>query len=267
LRLSQTGDDTCLVKQTGERPLKETTPSGLIALHDAGYREIRARLGAGTVLDIGCGVGDESVRLAGPERRVVGVDYDLETAGLARDQGIGAVCGDGAVLPFMTGSIDAVSSSHIIEHFVDPSGHVAEMARVVTDDGAAYILTPNEPADFENPYHVHLFTPDTLRRMLEEHFEDVTVVGLDGNDEVRADFARRRRTGRMILALDVFNLRRRLPRSWFIALHSAGRRVIYPLLRRFSGPEKVIGESAFAVTDRIDDDTLVLFAVARRPRR
>jgi hypothetical protein len=38
-------------------------------------------------------------------------------------------------------------------------------------------------------------------------------------------------------------------------------------LRRFSGPEKVIGESAFAVTDRIDDDTLVLFAVARRPRR
>lgn len=255
------------MKQTGERPLKETTPSGLIALHDAGYREIRDRLGPGAVLDIGCGVGDESVRLSAPGRSVVGLDYDLETASLARGQGIGAVCGDGAVLPFMTGSFDAVSSSHIIEHFVDPSGHVAEMARVVADDGTAYILTPNEPADFENPYHVHLFTPETLRDMLERHFEDVTVVGLDGNDEVRADFARRRRTGRRILALDVFNLRRRLPRSWFVALHSAGRRIVYPLLRRLSGPEKVIGEGAFAVTDRIDQDTLVLFAIARRPRR
>jgi hypothetical protein len=137
----------------------------------------------------------------------------------------------------------------------------------VADDGAAFILTPNEPADFENPFHVHLFTPETLRQMLARHFDEVTVVGLDGNDEVRADFARRRRTGRMILALDVFNLRRRLPRSWFVALHSAGRRVIYPLLRRFSGPEKVIGEEAFAVTERIDEDTLVLFAIARRPRR
>lgn len=261
------GDDTGTVKQTGERPLRDSTPASLVALHDAGYREIRGRLGTGTVLDIGCGVGDESVRLAGPGRTVLGLDYDRETAHLARGQGISAVCGDGAVLPFMTGSIRAIASSHIIEHFVDPSSHVAEMARVLSDDGAAYILTPNEPADFENPFHVHLFTPESLRDMLKRYFSDVTVTGLDGNEEVRADFARRRRTGKRILALDVFNLRRRLPRSWFIALHSAGRRVIYPLLTRFSGPEKVIGEDAFSVTDRIDQDTLVLFAVARRPRR
>lgn len=255
------------MKQTGERPLKDSTPSALIALHDAGYREIRDRLGKGTVLDIGCGVGDESIRLGGPGRTVLGVDYDLETATLARGQGVGAVCGDGSVLPFMTGSVDAVSSSHIIEHFVDPTGHVAEMARVTKDDGAVYILTPNEPADFENPFHVHLFTPGSLRSMLEEHFDDVTVSGLDGDETVRADFAKRRRMGRMILAIDFLKLRKRLPRKWFVAFHSLGRRVVYPILKRFSGPERIITQDAFSVTDRIDEDTLVLFAVARKPRR
>lgn len=255
------------MKQTGERPLKDSTPSALLALHDAGYREVRARLGAGFVLDIGCGVGDESIRLAGEGRSVLGVDYDLETAHLAQHQGVGAVCGDGSILPFKTGSVDAVCSSHIIEHFVDPTGHVAEMARVVKDDGAVYVLTPNEPADFENPYHVHLFQPEQLHDMLSNYFADVEVHGLDGDELVRQDFAKRRRTGKRILALDFLKLRHRLPRSWFVALHSVGRRVVYPLLAKISGPGEVIGEERFAVTNRIDKDTLVLFAVARAPRR
>lgn len=255
------------MKQTGERPLKDSTPSALLALHDAGYREVKQRLSRGFVLDIGCGVGDESIRLAGEGRTVLGVDYDLETAQMANRHGVGAVCSDGSVLPFKTGSVDAVCSSHIIEHFVDPSGHVAEMARVVKDDGAVYVLTPNEPADFENPYHVHLFTPDQLHAMLSRHFSDVEVHGLDGDEMVRQDFAKRRRTGKWILALDFLKLRHRLPRSWFVALHSLGRRVVYPLLARIQGPGEVIGEERFAVTDRIDTDTLVLFAVARSPRR
>jgi SAM-dependent methyltransferase len=255
------------MKQTGERPLKDSTPSALLALHDAGYREVKQRLTDGFVLDIGCGVGDESIRLAGPNRTVLGVDYDLETAHLAQHQGVGAVCGDGSVLPFKTGSVDAVCSSHIIEHFVDPSGHVAEMARVVKDDGAVYVLTPNEPADFENPYHVHLFQPEQLRSMLDTYFEDVVVHGLDGDETVRQDFAKRRRTGKRILALDFLKLRHRLPRSWFVALHSLGRRVVYPVLAKINGPSQVIGEDRFAVTSRIDTDTLVLFAVARSPRR
>ena len=45
-------------------------------------------------------------------------------------------------------------SSHIIEHFVAPEQHVAELARVATADGTAFVITPNRPADFENPFHV-----------------------------------------------------------------------------------------------------------------
>ncbi len=40
---------------------------------------------------------------------------------------------------------------------------MAELARVLTDDGVACFLTPNKPADFENPFHLHLFDRAELR--------------------------------------------------------------------------------------------------------
>ena len=48
-------------KLTGERPQQGVTPDSLLALHAAGYRAVIERLGAGTVLDVGCGQGFESV--------------------------------------------------------------------------------------------------------------------------------------------------------------------------------------------------------------
>jgi len=255
------------MKQTGERPIKGSTPAALVALHDAGYREIVERLEDGVVVDIGCGVGDETGRLTGPGRTVVGVDYSWEAARVATAHGVRSTCADGALLPLRGASSQVVCSSHIIEHFVDPTGHVVEMARITSDDGVALVITPNAPADFENPFHVHLFTAESLRDMLSRHFSDVEVFGLDGDAEVRADFAARRRTGARLLALDVFNLRHRLPRGMFVALHSLGRRLVYPFTNRREHGKPAITADRFSIVRHIDDDTLVLFAVARKPIR
>lgn len=166
-----------------------------------------------------------------------------------------------------SGSIDTVCSSHIIEHFVDPEPHVREIARVLTNDGRALVLTPNEPADFENPFHVHLFTEQSLRSLLERHFREVKIVGLDGDSLVKADFEARRRTGTRLLRLDPLNLRKRLPRSLYVKLHAVGRRVLYPLTNRLQKSSTAISESNFHTTGQIDSSTLVLFAVASGPRR
>lgn len=256
-------------KLTGERPLEGKTPASLLALHEAGYRVVAERLGAGRLLDVGCGVGDGSTRLAGEGRQVVGLDYDPATAAEAvrRHPSMVAACGDGAGIPLRTGAVDWVCSSHLIEHFVDPEPHVAEMARVLADGGAAFVLTPNAPADFENPYHVHLFAPAELAAMLGRHFAEVEVVGLDGDAVVKDDLERRRRLGRRLLAIDVFDLRRRLPRSWYVRLHATGRRLLYPVLNRRAADGPTITADRFALTDAIDETTLVLFAVARDPRR
>src|SRR3954451_23755242 len=69
-----------MARLTGERPMAGATPDSLLAFHDAGYREMRERLGPGAVLDVAGGVGDQTARLAGLGRLVIGVDYDAQTA-------------------------------------------------------------------------------------------------------------------------------------------------------------------------------------------
>jgi SAM-dependent methyltransferase len=260
------------VKLTGERPIEGQTPDSLLALHAAGYREVAERIGSGRFLDVGCGLGDGTAGFLGDGRDVVGIDYDPATAAAASRQwggrGLRTGCMDGSRLAFRTGSFDWVCSSHLIEHFTDPTGHVQEISRVLAPGGAAFFITPNAPADFENPYHVYLFEPDDLRQMLGRHFDDVEVYGLDGTEEVKADFERRRRTARRLLALDVFDLRHKLPRSWFVALHAGARRVAYRVMgKRWAGGATGIDAGAFSLTDHMDESTLVLFAVARAPRR
>src|SRR5215204_7601036 len=170
------------------------TPDSLLAFHDAGYREMAARLGPGTVLDIGCGVGDETSRLADGDRTVLGVDYDADTAVAASaDWGPGSRHGhdvrfagmDGARLALRGRSVDWACSSHIIEHFTAPELHVAELARVLAGSGTAYVITPNRPADFENPFHVYLFEAAHLVSMMALFFEEVECLGLEGDDVLR----------------------------------------------------------------------------------
>jgi SAM-dependent methyltransferase len=260
------------MRLTGERPIAGRTPESLLALHAAGYREVADRLGAGVVVDLGCGLGDGTASLLRADRRVIGVDREPAALGIVarRDPALAAVCSDAANLPLAAASADWVCSSHLIEHFFAPEAHVAEIARVANGTGTAFFITPNAPADFENPYHVHLFDPPELEALLGWYFEQVEIVGLDGDDAVKADFERRRRWARRILRLDVFDLRHRLPPRWYAALHAAGRAVAYPLLattgRRRGASPPAVTAAQFALTPAIDSTTLVLFAIARHPR-
>ena len=258
------------MKLTGERPMQGETPDSLLALHAAGYREVRARMGHGRFLDVGCGLGDESVGFAEEGRFVVGVDYDAETAARAVEvhggAGLRTECADGSILGLRSDAFDDVCSSHLIEHFTDPEHHVREVSRVLAPGGTAFFLTPNKPADFENPYHVYLFTPEDLRAMLSRHFASVEVHGLDATPVVKEDFEKRRAMADKLLRLDPLGLRHKLPREAFVWLHAAGRRVAY----RYTNTEQVGGlsgitDAEFFLTDDIDDTTLVLFAVCRDP--
>jgi SAM-dependent methyltransferase len=259
-------------KLTGERPMEGSTPDSLLALHDAGYREVVARLGPGAVLDVGCGVGDETAGLVGPARTVLGVDYSATTVvDTARRRDVAALrfaAMDGARLGIRDRTFDWVVSSHIIEHFVNPVLHVAELARVLRDDGTAFVITPNAPADFENPFHVYLFEPEHLVSMLSLLFEDVECLGLEGDEIVRADFAARRASGERILRLDPFQLRQRIPRRAYVWTYERALPLVYRLLGNdTSGVGSGIDARHLFVTPQIAPTTPVLFAIARRPRR
>ena len=85
---------------------------------------------------------------------MVGLDYDPDTAALAHRlrPALHTACCDGAATALRGESFDWVCSSHLIEHFADPQPHVHELARVLKPGGTAFFITPNKPADFENPY-------------------------------------------------------------------------------------------------------------------
>jgi SAM-dependent methyltransferase len=260
-----------MAKLTGERPMAGATPDSLLAFHDAGYREMNAQIGPGTVLDVGCGVGEQTARLAGIGRLVIGVDYDPQTAVDAQHEwgprGLRFAAMDGARLAVGARSVDWVCSSHIIEHFVAPEQHAAELARVAAPNGTALVITPNRPADFENPFHVSLFEPAELESLLGLFFHDVSVQGLEGSPELHADFAQRRASGERLLRLDPLNLRNKVPRSWYIW----GYERVLPVVYRALGSSRTgigsgLDESHFFLTDEVAPTTPGLFAVARKPR-
>src|SRR4029077_4793984 len=124
----------------------------------------------------------------------------------AQTRGLRFCAIDGSALALRDGSVDFIVSSHIIEHFTNPVAHVAELARTLRADGTAFVITPNAPADFENPFHVYLFEPAHLVSLLSLFFHEVTCFGLEGDDVLKADFATRRSSGERLLRVDPLNL-------------------------------------------------------------
>lgn len=257
---------------TGERPLEGLTPDSILALHDAGYRAVLGRLGSGRVVDIGCGEGFESAGLAGPERYVIGVDYSFAalkaTIGRFPTTTVCPAQMEATNLGLAQGSVKWVCSSHLIEHFANPESHVAEISRVLASDGTAFVLTPNRPADFENPFHLTLFDAADLAELLDEWFWEVRVYGLDATEVVKADFASRRAKAQRLLALDHFDIRHKIPRSWYLAAYTR----LLPVAYRFLAKATTAGGSGitaedFFVTEEVDETTLALFAVASIPKR
>ena len=120
----------------------------------------RRRHRGATIVDLGCGPGDLVVELAGrlKDVKIVGLDPSasmLLWAGrhATADGRIRFVTGDAAELPFSDGSVDVVVSTLSMHHWEDPTEAFAEIARVLTPDGFAYIYdlgilayTPQEMA-------------------------------------------------------------------------------------------------------------------------
>jgi ubiquinone/menaquinone biosynthesis C-methylase UbiE len=164
------------VDPTGERLVPDLQRDELIyAEHVARYR-LAAQLASGRrVLDAGCGEGYGTALLASSgAASVVGVDVDEPTIEHARGRyGHEFRVADVAELPFEDDSFDLVACFETIEHVADAPRAVAELRRVLADDGVLVISTPN-PAEYvaDNEFHVREYTPDEFDQLLDEHFPE-----------------------------------------------------------------------------------------------
>jgi ubiquinone/menaquinone biosynthesis C-methylase UbiE len=105
------------------------------------------------ILDSGCGTGENSIdiELQYPGKfRLLALDIHLPTLRSCRDQFSAlAGChysimqGNSIELPFRDSVINIVISNQVLEHVADYEKYIAEMARVLKEDGYLIISTPN----------------------------------------------------------------------------------------------------------------------------
>jgi ubiquinone/menaquinone biosynthesis C-methylase UbiE len=105
------------------------------------WREWLARGARGRTLDVGCGTG-RNLPLFPAQARIVGVDFTIDSLRRARRREPRAllVRASAEALPFREGSFDTVVSGLLLCSVARPDVAVAEMRRVLRDDGELRLL-------------------------------------------------------------------------------------------------------------------------------
>jgi SAM-dependent methyltransferase len=163
--------------------------------HEAAYQHASGLIRDLTVVDVGCGEGYGTDRLATAARAIVGIDYDataIAHAGAAYPRARFAR-GNLAALPVRSAVADAVVTLQVIEHVWNHREFLSECRRVLRPGGLLYVTTPNrltfspgldQPA---NLFHTKEFTAAELTTMLADSgFRVAQVCGLHAGSRLAA---------------------------------------------------------------------------------
>jgi SAM-dependent methyltransferase len=143
-----------------DRDMSDVIPTGMTPDSEFLFRRMtdltleRARPGPGRrILDVGSGVGQDSIALSARGARVVGTEPSRRMTQMARlfasentpetVREPDWVQGWADGLPFATGSFDGVICKGAIDHFDQPEAAIAEMARVCAEDGVVVLAIAN----------------------------------------------------------------------------------------------------------------------------
>lgn len=178
---------------------------------------------AGLCLDLGCGEGYGTKMLSGSAKKTIGLDIDKTAVESANRKYADEMCSfqvyDGSVFPFSDDSCDAVIALQVIEHVKNDERFLSEVSRVLKKTGVLILATPNSLLRLDqgmrpwNIYHFREYSPLGLKTVLAAVFGDVKMFGLEISGEAKKIEEERVRRNKQIARLDIFNLRRSLPKS------------------------------------------------------
>jgi SAM-dependent methyltransferase len=162
-----------IYRQSPVYQVRETPHEDVESLHRLFHKN-----GVRRVLDLGCGNGRHLTYFGGSGYQMFGLDYARTALRLARQwlvvKGLSAemVCADMAVIPFRSGSFDAVISFQVINHGTldDIRRTTDEIHRILRNDGWLFVMIggcrPPGTLHFRNGYEIE---PDTY--LLIDHLE------------------------------------------------------------------------------------------------
>lgn len=135
------------------------------------------------VLEVGCGRGHLTKRLADRDVDAVGIDVNPRASEVAVTPHVRTMHAE--ALDFVDDRFDKIVSVHAIEHIPDLDGALAEMARVLRPGGRVLLIYPAEPIQgiwavptavilHGNPFkarqvHCQWLWPARVRRMTAAH--------------------------------------------------------------------------------------------------
>ena len=169
------------VQATGERLLPDEQHGEVVhAEHLVRYRLAAQLARSRRVLDAACGEGYGTALLgAAGARSATGVDVDepIVAHARARHPGPEFVVADVRKLPFADGCFDLVVCFETIEHVADPERVLAELGRVMAEDGVLLVSTPNKHQYLvENEFHERELFHEEFVALLDKRFEQVEIL-------------------------------------------------------------------------------------------
>lgn len=93
------------------------------------------------ILDLGCGEG----RFINQDpKRIVGIDQNINSIKICKNQGFNARLGNVSTIPFKDASFDGIHCSHVIEHLEPKNAHklLNEVDRTLKKNGIFILRTP-----------------------------------------------------------------------------------------------------------------------------
>jgi SAM-dependent methyltransferase len=147
-----------------------------------------------SVLEVGGGTGELAVRIVAElDASLVFVDQSERMVELARANDLDARVGDVQALPFADGSFDVAVAAWMLYHVPDRERAVAELARVLTEDGALFAATNSvdhlselaELIGMDVSLLTRQFSRENGEELLRRHFRDVDRIDVDTEVIVR----------------------------------------------------------------------------------
>ena len=154
--------------------LQNTDDQDSLHIHMQRYEFASHHLRGQHILDMACGCGYGSARLAelNPDKQITGVDIDPDAIAYARDHyqlpNLTYICANAEQFsseqPF-----DSIVSLETIEHLPDPQALAANINRLLARDGRVIASVPITPTLDGNPHHLHDFSKRSFHALFRPH--------------------------------------------------------------------------------------------------
>jgi SAM-dependent methyltransferase len=131
---------------------------------------LRDRCTGGWAADIGAAAGGNTRVLESLGWQPLALEYSETGATLARSRGLRVTRADAHALPFVDGSLGAVTALDVLEHLQDDALAAREFRRVLRPDGVLVVAVPADPtlwsAHDDAVGHLRRYETESLRALL-----------------------------------------------------------------------------------------------------